>query len=276
MRGRYVKIFLVESFLTTFFFFILGAFVGSFLDVVTNRVARGEPFLGGRSHCEKCGRNLTWKELIPVISFLIQGGKCKWCQAKLSWEYPLVEVTTGILFALTYQKIGVIGEIREIGEIIFWLMIVSALTVLFIADLKYYLLPDQILLPTILLVLIRVIGEIRGIGEVRVLQEEIITAVGASAFFLGLMLITRGRGMGGGDVKLAFLMGLLLGWPLTLIALYSSFISGALVSLILIALRKKRFGQIIPFGPFMIFSTFLTLFFPQQLLSIFNFFLPIF
>jgi len=120
-----------------------------------------------------------------------------------------------------------------------------------------------------------ILGGVGSLGEID-LKQGIITAVGASAFFLGLVIITRGRGMGGGDVKLSFLLGLLLGWPLTLTALYVSFISGALVALILIALRKKRFGQIVPFGPFMIFSIFISLFWSKQLLSIFSLLFPIF
>lgn len=204
---------------------IFGLAVGSFLNVLIDRLPKGENVLTGRSRCDHCGKSLRWFELIPLLSFLLQGGRCRRCHARLSWQYPIVELVTGIAF------------FYGVNPLLF-----SSLLVIFVADLKYQIIPDSMI----------VIGVIGVIGVLGVIGENFFAGIGAAAFFLLLWLITRGKGMGLGDVKLAFLMGLLLGFPKIVVAAYLAFLTGAAVGVILILLRKKDLKSKIAFGPFLI------------------------
>lgn len=211
---------------------ILGLAVGSFLNVLIDRLPKGQNVLTGRSRCDYCSKTLRWYELIPLFSFFIQGGRCRRCHKKLSWQYPIVELATGIAFFYGVHP-----------------LLFSSLLVIFVADLKYQIIPDSMI----------VIGVIGVIGAIR---ENFFAAAGAAGFFLLLYVITRGRGMGLGDVKLAFLMGLILGFPKIVIACYLAFLTGAAVGVILILLGKKRWKSKIAFGPFLVIGTLIALALP--------------
>lgn len=219
--------------------FILGLCVGSFLNVLADRLPREESVFWGRSHCDWCKKPLRWFELIPVISFLIQRGRCRRCHKPLSIQYPLVEIVTGLGFAYLYPN--------PVNIIIF-----STFLVLFISDLKFQILPDSMI----------VVGSIAALGSLLLypasrplLVTNVLTAVGSFAFLYILWAVTRGRGMGFGDVKLAFFMGLFLGYPMIIIAFYTAFLTGAAVGVILILGRKKSWRSKIAFGPFLILGT---------------------
>lgn len=212
--------------------------VGSFLNVLIDRLPKGESVLVGRSHCDWCKKNLRWYELIPLFSWIIQAGRCRRCHKRLSIQYPLIELTSGILFIIGFQQ----------TQIIPFLFVSCSLLVIFVADLKYQIIPDSMVVVGVLGALIGFIGQIRPIG----LLPYLASAAGAAGFFLLLWLVTRGRGMGFGDVKLAFFLGLLLGFPGIVIALYAAFLTGALVGVILILLRKKTIKGSVAFGPFLI------------------------
>ena len=231
------------------FIFLFGLAVGSFLNVIICRLETKESIITGRSHCPKCGAVLKWLDLIPLISFLLQKGKCRYCKGKISLQYPIVELTTGLLFLLIFN----------------WLNIVIAcfLIIIFVYDLKHYIIPDKIIFPAILLALI-------------FNWSNILSAVLASGFFLSLVLISKGKWMGLGDVKLAALMGLILGWPNICLALFLSFLSGAIIGLVLIALGKKTIKSQIPFGPFLSGATILIMLYSVSNLSfVDNFHLPL-
>jgi prepilin signal peptidase PulO-like enzyme (type II secretory pathway) len=246
--------------------FVIGLLLGSFLLVVASRLPRGESFLSGRSYCEYCKHVLQAKDLVPVVSFLSTGGRCRYCKKKLSMEYPVSEIITGTLFASTYYFAGfstlqcpmsnVQCQMSNVLLYVFYFFIVSVLIIIFFADLKYYIIPFQILLPTILIVLFWHLYN----------QPEndlnyLASGIGAFLLFLLIFLITRGRGMGFGDVVYAFFMGILLGFPNIVVGLYVAFLTGAAVSIILIIKGKKKLkGGVIPFGPFLIFGTYLALF----------------
>lgn len=182
-----------------------------------------------RSFCDFCGRQLRWYENIPVVSWVIQGGRSRCCGKRLDITYPIVELLVGILFvAVGFNLIG-------------WL--IAALLVFSAAvDAKYQILPD---FSTIILVILALFF---GSGN-------ILVAGGAAGLLLGLNLITRGKGMGMGDVKLAVFMGLFLGWPKIIIAFYTAFISGAIVGLVLLVTKRAERKSTIAFGPFLIFGT---------------------
>lgn len=289
----------MESIIFSPFIFILGASVGSFLNVVIDRLYTRESIVSARSHCDSCGHVLCWYELVPLLSFIFQRGRCRECGHRLSFQYPLVEITTGVLFVLSFQRLVSVSTVFQphsnfiptafllpqwntigmqwehvgmglLATFYLWFLI-SSLIVIFVYDLKHYIIPDRVILPSILLAsfftfYLFLFTSASGWDFL----NPWFSAIGAGLFFLALILVTRGRGMGGGDVKLAFLMGLVLGWPRLLWALYLAFVSGALVGLILIALKQKKFGQEIPFGPFLAGATLVVLLYGESLIKIFQ------
>lgn len=236
--------------------FVLGLAIGSFLLVLADRIPKNEPVFLGRSHCDHCQKTLSYKDLVPFFSFIAFNGKCRYCKKSLSLYYPAVELLTGVLFVLTYLMVAH-------GELGFFLFIVSVLVVIFFADLKYGLIPFVIIFPAIIITFLYII-----LNTQYVIQNHFLSALGAAGFFLLIFLITRGRGMGFGDVVLAFFMGLLLGFPEIIVALYAAFLTGTAASLILILRGKKKFfGSTIPFGPFLILGTYVSLFWGKTIIS---------
>ncbi|MCL5433261.1 MAG: prepilin peptidase [Patescibacteria group bacterium] len=249
--------------------FLIGISIGSFLNVLIDRIPREESIIRGRSYCERCKKKLTWKDLIPVVSFILLKGKCRYCHSPISWYYPIVELITGILFILVFnvqliQNSQSLISQTAIISLIYYLFISSSLIVIFFTDLKYGIIPDKILYPTIGVSLLFQILNTRYL-----IPNTISSAIGAFLFFLLLFLITKGKGMGFGDVKFVFFMGLFLGFPKILSAFYVAFLTGAVVSLILILWGKKRFfGGTIPFGPFLVFATFVCFFYGEKIIKL--------
>lgn len=243
--------------------FILGLCFGSFVNMLVYRTAieyelksppsprlrKGEK----RSFCDYCGRQLKWYENVPVISWLIQRGKTRCCNKKLSISYPIVELMMGILFVLFYFVFGFDSvetlQATSLLRLILGFIIIVFLIFSLVFDLKYMILPDfstviLIVLAFILLLLNHVM-----------LALYILSALISAGFLLILNLITKGNGMGMGDVKLAIFIGLFLGFPNTVVAFYIAFIVGAIFGLILMIFKKETKKSQIPFGPFMILGT---------------------
>ena len=248
------------------FIFLFGLSVGSFLNVVICRLETKEPIISGRSHCPKCRTVLKWFDLIPLASFLIQKGKCRYCGKKISWQYPAVETTTGLLFLLIFNfQFSIFKQFSIFNfQTIYYLIIVSFLIIIFVYDLKHYLIPDKIVYPAIIIAGIFNF-QFSIFNQFSIFKFSILSALGASLFFLSLVLISKGKWMGLGDVKLAGLMGLVLGWPNILFGLFLAFLSGALVGIGLIIVGKKTIKSQIPFGPFLAGSTILIIIFGQYL-----------
>ena len=245
--------------------------------MLIDRIPKEESILRGRSHCDKCKKTLKWYDLIPLLSFIILKGKCRYCSTPLSFYYPVVELTTGILFVVVLFFVGSINVINFIN-FIFYLFLIGSFIVIFFADLKYGIIPDKIIFPAIavafLYFLINPFGFAQGEHSSLVINH-LFSAVGASLFFLLLFLITKGKGMGFGDVKFAFLMGLILGSPNIIVGLYIAFLTGAIIGCILILWRKKRiFGTAIPFGPFLVIGSLTAIFFGDILAQTFLRVLP--
>lgn len=239
--------------------FIFGLAIGSFLNVVIYRLEKGESALRGRSYCPKCNHPLAWQDLIPLLSFLLLRGKCRYCSKRISWQYPLVEFVTGALFLVIFW-LGV-----PLTEVLYLWAVFSAFVVIFVYDAKHRLIPDQILYSAILASSIwyLVFSEL---PKYQILNT-LYSALGAAAFFLAIYLVSKGRWMGFGDVKLAFLLGLFLGWPSILVALFFAFCSGAISGVVLIALGKKGLKSEVPFAPFLILGTVIAFFFGSSLIS---------
>lgn len=248
---------------------ILGLIVGSFLNVVILRYNTGAS-LGGRSGCFSCGHGLAWYEMIPVASYLALGGKCKHCGCKISKQYPLVELLTAFLFALSAWKFY-----PDFLSIIFYSILMSLLVVIVVYDLKHKIIADK---PIYLFILLSVLSpvlylEVSHPSEIgwRVLSS-LMGGLVIFLFFFCLWYFSGGRWMGFGDAKLGFGMGALLGLLGALNAVVLAFWIGALVGLSLIAVGKlnikamkvfrRRFSikSEVPFAPFLVLGLVLNLF----------------
>ncbi|MEK7542520.1 MAG: prepilin peptidase [Patescibacteria group bacterium] len=272
-------------FLVSIFVFLFGLTVGSFLNAVIYRLSQGDSAMKGRSYCPQCKHTLAWYDLVPVVSFVLLGGKCRYCKKPISWQYPIVEMATAVLFLLILEsRVSSLNQVSSIEVFkLFYLWIIAAfLVVLFAYDLRHYILPDKMLFPAIGIVLVYRVFEVLNLNnwslfgppaggfEFRIfdpLISGIVSGVLAAGFFLTIFLASRGRAMGFGDVKLAFFMGLFLGWPNILVALFVAFFAGAIIGVGLIALQKKQFKSEIPFGPFLIPGTFVAFFWGNEVVQ---------
>ena len=223
-------------------FFILGAIFGSFYNVVGYRVPKGESLLYPQSHCTKCNHKLSPLELIPILSFLLLGGKCKKCKDKISWFYPIFEFSSGVLFALSYVVFGF--SLDCLLAIVF----ISMLLIIIISDYQTMIIPDSVLIVfSILIIIIKyfMVG-FEGIGI------SLLHAFGAFMFMLLIKLfgdfLFKKESMGGGDIKLLAVFGLMFGFPMSVVSIFISAFIGLPVSIVLL---KKNKSHEIPFGPFL-------------------------
>lgn len=241
--------------MVTVLFLILGFIFGSFFNVAGLRIPKKKSVVFPASHCPSCGHKLRWYENIPVLSFIMLKGKCSACRMKISLLYPVTEISTGLLFAYCYMKTGFQLELAAA------LLLVSLLAVITVSDLKYMVIPDKVLLFfLIFFILVRIIEPLNPWWD---------SVLGALAGFLILYLlavISRG-GMGGGDIKLFFVLGIILGTKKVLLALFIASLAGALYGLALMV--KKGFKKRIPgpFGPFIATGSLFAYFYGDDLIS---------
>ncbi len=284
--------------------FILGLAFGSFFNVLILRYDPDKNIfsfsrISGRSHCPNCKTTLQWFELVPLLSFLIQWGRCRTCNAKLSYQYPLVETLGGMIFAgvplflnffygvahqaffsfaAPYWYYGLVGA---------WIFVFSVFLLITAIDFRLFIIPNEL---TALLVFggLAISGFSTFIEKAMMmpfrtsfLEQYILVfpafansiwnhALGAAAgfvFFLMLSLITRGRGIGFGDVKLAFAIGLLFGWPDIAIVTMLSFIIGGLWSVGLMLIGAKKMKDRVPFAPFFVLGALLVFFFGSAIVK---------
>lgn len=256
---------------------IVGLVVGSFLSVLTYRLPRKKSVKSGRSVCDNCGKEILWYDNIPLLSYLLLSGKCRNCGKKISPRYPLIETSTAVLFVLSYitfQSCSLQGPSLQVVPICFWrellgvwalpflLIIGSILIAILVIDIERQIIPDNLVF---ILLALSFAGNI--LGDNFSFYSHLFSGFGASLFLMLLHFVTLGRGMGLGDVKLVIPMGMLLGSPYTLVWFYVSFVGGGLVGLILVIMKKAKFGREIAFGPFLIVAFFVTLFWGDWLLG---------
>jgi leader peptidase (prepilin peptidase)/N-methyltransferase len=243
------------------FVFILGAFVGSFLNVCIYRIPKEESIIIPSSHCTSCNHPLSPIDLIPILSYFIQRGKCRYCGEPFSWRYPLVEFLTAVFFLL-------IVAIYKITFISFILIIfTSLLIVIFFIDLDHQIIPNSLTYPGIVFGLITSFkNPIAESFKFAFLGSLFGGVLFLSIAFLSSFLFSK-EGMGGGDIKLACMMGAFLGFKNLIIAIFLSFTIGGIVGIFLMRLKVKGRKDYIPFGPALVSGTFLALFFGKQILS---------
>lgn len=265
---------------------LLGLSVGSFISAYTYRISLAKSVKQGRSFCPHCKSKINWFDNIPLLSYLLLGGKCRNCGKKISIRYPLIELSAAIIFVTTYILINnctaTLPSFSLNGEIIctysdslgvfaipFFLSILSLLLAIFVIDFENQIIPDELVYSAMAVTLF-----VKILAFQSVLYVNLLTAFSAAVFLLGINLATRGKGMGLGDVKLALLGGLLLSWPVTATWLYLSFIIGAITGIVLIMAKKAKFGKQIAFGPFLIVSLFISLVVGNRISELLFVFLP--
>lgn len=241
--------------------FVLGSAVGSFLNVVIGRVPAGQTILG-RSYCDWCGRTLGGFDLIPVISFFALGRCCLSCKKAISWQYPIVEAATGFIFVAVFWK-SQLGASFNLIHFLFLLFISSILIIVSAVDFKFSLIPTSLVFAASLAALLFDYFSKNSQDFV----GFIVAAFAQGAFFAIIVFLTRGKGMGEGDIILAFLIGMVLGMRDGTLAVFLAFLIGATFALCLIFTGRKRFGQTIPFAPFLVLGFFISLFFAQPIIN---------
>jgi leader peptidase (prepilin peptidase) / N-methyltransferase len=261
--------------IVVFFLFVFGLVIGSFLHVVIDRSLRDESPLEGRSYCPECKKQIAWYDNIPLVSYMLLGGKCRNCKKPIALSYPLVEFLTGALFVWWYLGGFLIFQFFQLNshpfvliQPIFWLVVGILLLIIFFTDAIAYIIPDYaVACLTVLVTIYRLALWYFGIMTTRDIISSFLGSIGLVIFFFALWAFTKGRGMGFGDVKFSFPMGLLLGWPNMLAGVMVAFIIGAVTGVMLIGMKRKSMKAIIPFGPFLVIGTLLSLVFGDQLVQ---------
>lgn len=250
--------------------FIFGLIIGSFLNVLIYRTIHGESPWTGRSRCDFCRRKINWYDNIPLLSYLMLRGKCRYCKKKITTQHLTIELLTGMLFVWWYVMGSAFFQLTQTPLLylqpLFWLMVGILLLIIFVTDWLYQIIPDYATIALgILAFLYRLYLSYKGVMHWQDFWLAILSGFVLMGILGFLWWITRGRGMGFGDVKFALVMGWLLGWPRSLIAFFLAFVLGAFVGVLLIVFGKKKMRSKIAFGPFLVLATLLALMYGNQL-----------
>lgn len=251
-------------------FFTLGCGIGSFLNVVVDRGYRGER-LNGRSYCESCKKKLSFFELIPIASFLVQKGRCRSCGTALSLQYPLVEFACGVLYALALFLFAPHFDytFQPLAALFLLLAGIPASVMIAVSDLKYRIIPNgavlTLLAAGVAASILRFSANRQPVVANRLLSD-FSSALLIAAFLASLWFVSRGQWMGLGDAKLIFATSLIAGYPASLSAFLFAFWLGGGAGVILLGAARKNRKYLMPFGPFIIAGTVLAYFFSDSFL----------
>ena len=233
--------------------FLIGISIGSFLNVCIYRIPKKEDIVFERSHCMSCGNVLKWYELIPLFSFLVQGGKCRNCKTKLSVQYPLIELLNGLIYVWIFMAKGFQPE-----SILFCIC-ASVLIVISVIDWRTYEIPFGCN------IIIGILGIVRVFLNLAHWYDYVIGFFAVSGLFLIMYWITKGRGIGGGDIKLMAAAGLLLGWQNILLSLMIGSIAGSVIHLALMKIQGK--DRVLAFGPYLAFGIFISMLYGNDIIT---------
>lgn len=263
---------------------LLGLCLGSFVNALVWRVreqsgeskvqsskasANDLSILKGRSMCPHCRHELAAKDLLPLVSWLSLRGKCHYCGHSISKQYPLVEAATALLFVASYIWWSQPFDTSNTILFSIWLLVLTGLMALLVYDLRWYLLPDRILFPTAYLAgAFALIGAISSDQPLRQLISTLLAVIVGGGIFYVIFQVSQGKWIGGGDVKLGWLLGLVVGSPAkAILFIFLAALLGSLVSVPLLASKKLKKSSIIPFGPFLILAAIIVLLFGQFILD---------
>ncbi len=244
---------------------LFGLIFGSAINAMVWRLKVGRSWARGRSVCSECGHTLAAKDLVPVLSWIALGGKCRYCRKPIA-DHPVVELVTGVVFGVSAYVLAPTSLAGWVG-LGFWLVLVVMLLVLAVYDARWMILPDVVMVPTIVVALVYTVVMAVMARSPQVALGAFEAAVAVGGAFYGLVVVTKGRGMGGGDIKLAFAMGLVLGLQGTAIAMFVAFNVAAVVGLVLIAKRKRGRRDHMPFGPYLVGGTMVAFLFGRQIVA---------
>ena len=260
--------------LVIFFLFLIGICFGSFLNVVILRTTKSKQFLSGRSVCPKCKRQIAWYDNIPLLSYVLLGGKCRSCKKPISIVYPVVEFLTGVFFVwwflMGFGFFKLVGSPWAVVQPIFWLGVGLMFIVIFVSDLLFMIIPfglNLFLLTWTLLYKLSLVAS----ANMRMVDflVSLLCGICLAGFFFAVNKITlrlKGlEGFGLGDIYLAPTLGLLMGWPKTLVGVFIAFVLGSMVGLIMIGFGKLKKTDYLPFAPFLILGTTLALVYGAKL-----------
>lgn len=233
--------------------FLYGIIIGSFLNVCIYRLPKKENIVTTRSHCMNCGYKLEWYDLVPLFSWLALGGRCRKCKTKISVQYPIVEALNGVLYIIVFAFYGVSVET------VLYCLLVSALLVLSVIDFRTYEIPFGIN------VFIAALGCIRVITDLSHWYEYVIGFFAVSVVLYLIYFITKGRGIGGGDIKLMAASGLLLGWKCNILAFVLGCIIGSVIHLLRMRLTKAE--NVLALGPYLSAGIFISALWGEQLIN---------
>jgi leader peptidase (prepilin peptidase) / N-methyltransferase len=248
----------MENIMITAIVFVIGLVIGSFSNVCIYRIPRGESLIRPGSHCPQCNKPIKPYDNIPLISYLILGGKCRYCGKQIPFQYPLVELLTGLLYLSLYLFFGL-----QLVTFVYMLLGTVLIIITFI-DLKEKIIPDVLSYPFIMIGFLfsffrkdltpinSLLGILAGGGSL------LLIAVAGTYLF-------KKEAMGGGDVKLAAMIGAFLGWQLTLLSLFFGFFLGAVIGIIVLVLSKGK-SEIVPFGPFIALGTMIAIFWGENII----------
>ena len=242
---------------------LFGMLIGSFLNVVAYRIPLGRSVISPPSACPECGHQIRWKDNIPVVSWMLLRGRCRDCGARISVRYPIVEAATGVLFAGTYLVIGPVWVLPA------YLLFIATTVVLVLTDLDHKRIPNRILYPATVVTVVLLTAGAAVDGTLAAVPR----ALAGGGVYFGLLLLialaARG-GFGMGDVKLSFLLGILLGfqsWAALWSGIFLAFLTGGVVSLLLLITKRKGRKDAIPFGPPLIVGAWIALVWGRQLVE---------
>lgn len=243
--------------------FVFGAVIGSFLNVLIWRLPRNEK-PNGRSMCPHCKHELVWFDLIPLVSFIVYRGSCRYCHKPISIRYPIIEFITGLLFAFAIWNFPLVDTLAWLtfAKVAF---VITICIVVFVIDFEHYLILDKVVFPAIFIILGLLIATDITAGTYNTLITAVMSAIGSAIPFWFLWWFSKGRWIGFGDVKLIIFMGLALGFPSIVVALFASFGLGAIIGIALILLGKKHMSSKLPFGTFLTVGTVLAIFYGPQI-----------
>lgn len=256
--------------LIAFLVFAAGTVVGSFVNVVIERTIAGEDWVKTRSRCDKCKKVIAWYDNIPLLSYLLLGRRCRHCKKRISVQHPAVEFMMGSLFLWWYVIGSAFFQLSQRPLMFiqpgFWLIVGVLLLIIVITDIKYMIIPDYAVVGLGLAALIyRVYLTRSGVMMIEDLWGAVAAGALASLGFWLIHVLTKGKGMGLGDVKYVLVMGWLLGWQRTVVGLMMAFVLGAVVGIGFIVAKKKKMNQELPFGPFLVAGTAIALVWGMQL-----------
>ena len=241
------------------FVILAGLAFGSFASVLIHRLhTQDKSIFGARSFCPKCATKLKARDLVPVVSYLINKFRCRFCEKPIAFRYPLLEICMAGIFFLTTALIGT----GDVTQAVFHLFIAFVFIVLAFYDFLFKEIPDQISLPAIFIVILFML-----LNDVHTPLNLTIGIVIPVVFFGLLHFGSKGRWLGGGDIRIGALMGALLGYPMILTGLFFGYLFGSIYSLVGLALKKFGRQTQIPFAPFLLLGTYVAMFWGQAVLD---------